>query len=225
MPQQMWKKKKEQKQKQKQATMKPTEENTTSITIKEVVPPEPESVPKSKSTHLPSEPPKPSNNEKNKNDKNNDENTNKRKPRQRQHKTTTKTTITTTTTTTTTTQSEPNTHLPIFAYKGDIVQAVRKNRVVIITGETGSGKSTQVPSYILDDCTSRLEQCKIVCTQPRRLAATSLAKRVAKERETTVGGDVGFVIGGDSQAKSSRIAFATTGCVLEMFLHNNKLSK
>ncbi|CAG8629818.1 5651_t:CDS:10, partial [Acaulospora morrowiae] len=107
--------------------------------------------------------------------------------------------------------------LPIEARRDDIVNLIRENRVVILSGSTGCGKSTQVPQYILDDCLQRKEPVNIICTQPRRIAATSLAHRVASERVTKLHGQIGFHIGGKSgYSSATRLRYVTTGILLEM---------
>lgn len=77
--------------------------------------------------------------------------------------------------------------LPITEYRQTIIDMINKNRVVVIAGDTGSGKTTQVPQYILEDHCARNEACRIICTQPRRIAAVSMADRVAYERGEVVG--------------------------------------
>lgn len=77
--------------------------------------------------------------------------------------------------------------LPIFKEKDAIIDSVRKNPVTIIVGDTGCGKSTQVPQYLIGAGWSR-----IVCTQPRRLSTVSLSERVAKEMYCEETGDVRF---------------------------------
>lgn len=79
-----------------------------------------------------------------------------------------------------------NTSLPIYDYKEQITKAVQTHAVTIITAETGSGKSTQVPQYLHD------VGYDVVVTEPRRMAAWSLAERVAQEMDTTIGETVGF---------------------------------
>ncbi len=82
---------------------------------------------------------------------------------------------------------ETHIKLPITNYREGIVDMINKNRVVVISGDTGSGKTTQVPQYILNDYNVRNEPCRIICTQPRRIAAVSMADRVAYERNEDVG--------------------------------------
>lgn len=66
--------------------------------------------------------------------------------------------------------------------------------MVIVEGPTGCGKTTQVPQWILDDCYQSRKACRIVVTQPRRIAAISIARRVAQERGWDVGGVVGYQV-------------------------------
>jgi ATP-dependent helicase HrpA len=86
-----------------------------------------------------------------------------------------------------------NIALPIHAFRDQIVEAVRNNSVVVITAETGAGKSTQVPQYLLD------EGYDLVVTQPRRLAARTVAERVAEEIGETIGGTIGYRTAVDRQ--------------------------
>lgn len=74
--------------------------------------------------------------------------------------------------------------LPIAGLKVDILQMLKENDVLVVCGETGSGKTTQVPQFILDDMieSGHGGNCNIICTQPRRIAAISVAERVADER-------------------------------------------
>ncbi|EED12889.1 DEAD/DEAH box helicase, putative [Talaromyces stipitatus ATCC 10500] len=108
--------------------------------------------------------------------------------------------------------------LPAWAMQESIIQCVNTYQVTIISGETGSGKSTQSVQFILDDLLKRDigDVANIVCTQPRRISALSLADRVSDERCSTVGDEVGYIIRGGSKVKSGRtkITFMTTGVLL-----------
>ena len=64
--------------------------------------------------------------------------------------------------------------LPIWVYKSDIVQAIIQNQVTIITGETGSGKTTQIPQFILEHTYAEKSPCQIICSEPRRLGKLQL---------------------------------------------------
>ena len=82
--------------------------------------------------------------------------------------------------------------LPISARADEIVKLIREHQVVVIAGETGSGKTTQLPKLCL--AAGRGEAGMIGCTQPRRLAARSVARRVAEELGTQLGDQVGFQV-------------------------------
>lgn len=74
--------------------------------------------------------------------------------------------------------------LPVFQHKERVLEALRRHRVVVVAGETGSGKSTQIPQFILEELLTRggeARPCNIAVTQPRRISAMSLACRVNQE--------------------------------------------
>ncbi len=99
--------------------------------------------------------------------------------------------------------------LPIAAFRNEIVEAVKNNPVVVITAETGAGKSTQVPQYLLD------EGYDLVVTQPRRLAARTVAQRVAEEIGENLGETVGYRTAVDRQdSPTTRCLFCTDGLAL-----------
>lgn len=108
--------------------------------------------------------------------------------------------------------------LPAWKLRNDIVEAVNNHQVTIISGETGSGKSTQSVQYILDDMIQRQigASANIICTQPRRISALGLADRVSDERCSAVGEEVGYAIRGESKQKPgiTKITFVTTGVLL-----------
>lgn len=107
--------------------------------------------------------------------------------------------------------------LPAWQMQDAIIRTVNQNHVTIISGETGSGKSTQSVQFLLDDLYERgLGGCaNMIVTQPRRISALGLADRVAEERCSRVGGEVGYAIRGESrQSRDTRITFVTTGVLL-----------
>ncbi|KAK8163670.1 P-loop containing nucleoside triphosphate hydrolase protein [Phyllosticta citrichinensis] len=113
--------------------------------------------------------------------------------------------------------------LPLARFKQDVLSAIEKNQVLILCGETGCGKSTQLPAFILENELASGRPCKIYCTEPRRISAISLAQRVSEELgedKNAVGTArslVGYAIRLESHiAASTRLVFATVGIVLRM---------
>ena len=103
--------------------------------------------------------------------------------------------------------------LPITARAEEIVELIRKHQVVVIAGETGSGKTTQLPKLCL--AAGRGEAGMIGCTQPRRLAARSVARRVAEELATPLGEQVGFQVRFNDQVSDrTLVKFMTDGILL-----------
>merc|ERR550532_1704310 len=97
--------------------------------------------------------------------------------------------------------------LPAFMQREEVIEIVRDNQVVLLVGETGCGKSTQVPQLILDACPS----ARILVMQPRKLAATTLAERIAAERCQRCGQDVGYIAPFDTKGANCRLVFTTLG--------------
>ena len=84
--------------------------------------------------------------------------------------------------------------LPVWQYENQIIDLINSNQVILISGDTGCGKTTQVPQFILDHCTKTNTPCHVIVAEPRRIAATSVAERVARERNEFVGQTVGYHI-------------------------------
>ena len=115
-------------------------------------------------------------------------------------------------------KNEEKVKLPIFSKKEEILEKIKKNRVVIISGNTGSGKSTQVPQFIYDN----FKNSRILITQPRRIAAISIANRLSFERNTKLGKLIGYHVSMITNYSSeTQIFVKTTGVFLEELLHNN----
>lgn len=82
--------------------------------------------------------------------------------------------------------------LPIFKYRAELMELINKNQIIIMVGETGSGKTTQLPQYLHED--GYTQRGKVGCTQPRRVAAMSVAARVSQEMGVKLGEEVGYSI-------------------------------
>ncbi|XP_059664898.1 DExH-box ATP-dependent RNA helicase DExH6-like [Cornus florida] len=114
---------------------------------------------------------------------------------------------------------EQRSKLPISSFRDLITSTIKSNQVVLISGETGCGKTTQVPQFLLDYMWGKDEACKIVCTQPRRISATSVAERISYERGETVGDSVGYKIRLESKGgRHSSILFCTNGILLRVLV-------
>ncbi|EPQ31354.1 uncharacterized protein PFL1_00689 [Pseudozyma flocculosa PF-1] len=100
--------------------------------------------------------------------------------------------------------------LPIYKLRQQLVQAIRENQVLVVVGDTGSGKTTQMTQYLAEE--GFADRGKIGCTQPRRVAAVSVAKRVAEEVGCRVGQEVGYTIRfEDCTSPETRIKYMTDG--------------
>ncbi|KAH8704819.1 putative ATP-dependent RNA helicase [Talaromyces proteolyticus] len=137
--------------------------------------------------------------------------------------------------------------LPIFAHADEIRQRLRASDVMLLVGETGSGKSTQVPQFLIDEAFCQIKKTAIAqpdrlkkdvkvggciaITQPRRVAAISLARRVAEEMGTPLGkaspaSKVGYAVRFDtSVSPSTRVKFLTDGMLLQEMLHDPWLTR
>ena len=116
--------------------------------------------------------------------------------------------------------------LPSWRDREVLADLVRSNQVTVVCGETGCGKSTQLPQFLLDDAIDRGEaggfQC--VVTQPRRISATSVAERVAAERGERLGDTIGYQIRLDAvRSKRTRILFCTVGVLLRRLVGDRDL--
>ncbi|XP_048163767.1 ATP-dependent RNA helicase TDRD9 isoform X1 [Corvus hawaiiensis] len=116
--------------------------------------------------------------------------------------------------------------MPTAKHREKIVSLIQNNSVVIVEGATGSGKSTQIPQYILDYCTSQSMPCNIAVTQPRKISASSLARWISKERSWTLGGFVGYQLSLENvSTKETRLLYMTTGVLLQRIVSARSLTQ
>ncbi|KAG8761183.1 DEAH-box RNA helicase prp16 [Serendipita sp. 396] len=122
------------------------------------------------------------------------------------------------------TLKEQREYLPAFACREDLMKMLRDFQVVVVVGETGSGKTTQLAQFLYEDgfCSNGI----IGCTQPRRVAAMSVAKRVSEEMECKLGGTVGYAIRfEDCTSSETKIKYMTDGVLLRESLNEGDLDR
>nr|XP_008539220.1 PREDICTED: putative ATP-dependent RNA helicase TDRD9 isoform X2 [Equus przewalskii] len=107
---------------------------------------------------------------------------------------------------------------------GQVISLIESNSVVIIHGATGSGKSTQLPQYILDHYIQRSAYCNIVVTQPRKIGASSIARWISRERAWALGGLVGYQVGLEKIATGdTKLIYMTAGVLLQKLVSAKSL--
>ncbi|KAK2888162.1 ATP-dependent RNA helicase DHX29 [Channa argus] len=123
--------------------------------------------------------------------------------------------------------------LPVFQHRHRVLEALQRHPVVVVAGETGSGKSTQIPQFLLEELLTGgkvAQPCNIVVTQPRRISATSLARRVSQELGCEEGPGsksslCGYQIRMENQSGEwTRLLYCTTGVLLRKLQHDRHLS-
>ncbi|GMH27481.1 hypothetical protein Nepgr_029324 [Nepenthes gracilis] len=116
--------------------------------------------------------------------------------------------------------------LPAYKQRDSLITAISQNQVIIVSGETGCGKTTQIPQFILE---SEIESgrgalCNIICTQPRRISAMSVSERVSAERGEKLGESVGYKVRLEGmKGRDTRLLFCTTGILLRRLLVDKSL--
>ena len=120
---------------------------------------------------------------------------------------------------------EKRMQLPVYDRKNEILNAVKHNKVTVIEGSTGSGKTTQIPRFLLEANLIRPDQM-IVCTQPRRVAAINVADRVAQEMDIALGDEVGYCVRFDAkQSGKTKLVYMTDGLLMREFVVDPDVSK
>ncbi|KAG0517930.1 hypothetical protein BDA96_09G131500 [Sorghum bicolor] len=108
--------------------------------------------------------------------------------------------------------------LPVYKFKDELLKAIAEHQIIVVVGETGSGKTTQIPQY-LHEAGYTANGLKIACTQPRRVAAMSVAARVAQEMGVKLGHEVGYSIRfEDCTSEKTVVKYMTDGTLLREFL-------
>ncbi|KAF5366361.1 hypothetical protein D9757_011476 [Collybiopsis confluens] len=117
--------------------------------------------------------------------------------------------------------------LPVFSQMDEFLEMLSKNQIIVVVGETGSGKTTQIPQFVaysdLPHTTGKL----VACTQPRRVAAISVARRVADEMDVPLGKHVGYSIRFEDMTEpgSTFLKYMTDGMLLREAMNDNELSR
>lgn len=119
--------------------------------------------------------------------------------------------------------------LPMYQAKDEVIERIFDNEVTVLLGETGSGKSTQLPQLIYDHLQkdNKTKNFKIACTQPRRVAAINLATRVSQEMGIELGGKVGYSVRFDNKSDPAKtqIKYLTDGMLLRELMLDPELSQ
>ncbi|KAF2800918.1 P-loop containing nucleoside triphosphate hydrolase protein [Melanomma pulvis-pyrius CBS 109.77] len=116
--------------------------------------------------------------------------------------------------------------LPVHQQRAEFLKLYQESQILVFVGETGSGKTTQIPQFVLFDDLPQLNNKMVACTQPRRVAAMSVAQRVAEEMDVQLGQEVGYSIRfEDKTSPSTLLKYMTDGMLLREAMHDNNLTK
>ncbi|KAI5958682.1 PRP22 [Candida pseudojiufengensis] len=118
--------------------------------------------------------------------------------------------------------------LPVFDMRNDLIEQIKNNQFLVIVGETGSGKTTQIVQYLYEEKMNIINgESKIIgCTQPRRVAATSVAKRVSEEVGCILGDEVGYNVRfDDNTSPKTKIKYMTDGMLEKEALSDPEMNK
>ncbi|EEP80371.1 pre-mRNA splicing factor ATP-dependent RNA helicase PRP43 [Uncinocarpus reesii 1704] len=116
--------------------------------------------------------------------------------------------------------------LPVHAQRDEFLKLYQQSQILVFVGETGSGKTTQIPQFVLYDDLPQLRNKLVACTQPRRVAAMSVAERVANEMDVKLGEEVGYSIRFEDMTSSKTILkYMTDGMLLREAMHDPDLNR
>jgi len=116
--------------------------------------------------------------------------------------------------------------LPVHAQRDEFLQMYQSSQILVFVGETGSGKTTQIPQFVLFDDLPHLNGKMVACTQPRRVAAMSVAQRVAQEMDVTLGQEVGYSIRfEDKTSPNTMLKYMTDGMLLREAMNDHDLKR
>lgn len=114
--------------------------------------------------------------------------------------------------------------LPVHAQRDEFLQIFHLTQIMVFVGETGSGKTTQIPQFVAYDDLSHLNGTQIACTQPRRVAAMSVAKRVADEMDVELGEEVGYLIRFENKTSDKTfLKYMTDGMLLREAMDDHEM--
>lgn len=117
-------------------------------------------------------------------------------------------------------------NLPVHNQRDEFLAMYQKSQILVFVGETGSGKTTQIPQFVLFDDLPHIQGKMIACTQPRRVAAMSVAQRVANEMDVTLGEEVGYSIRfEDVTSQKTILKYMTDGMLLREAMNDNNLQR
>lgn len=117
-------------------------------------------------------------------------------------------------------------NLPVHKHRQEFLDIYHNTQIMVFVGETGSGKTTQIPQYVLYDELPQFTGKLIACTQPRRVAATSVAQRVADELDVKLGEEVGYSVRFDNcTSEKTMLKYMTDGQLLRECMHDNDMSR
>ncbi len=116
--------------------------------------------------------------------------------------------------------------LPVHSQREEFLSIFHKTQIMVFVGETGSGKTTQIPQFVLYDELPQLEGKMVACTQPRRVAAMSVAKRVADEMDVNLGEEVGYSIRFENNTSDKTVLkYMTDGMLLREAMEDHDLKR